>query len=314
MLVESPSGFHALSLSPTVLAALHRARYFEPTPIQEAFVPEALKGRDVIGQAQTGTGKTAAFLLPFFNTWRDNPQPGPQALILAPTRELVVQVAEEANKLSPSRHCRAVPIYGGQRIRKQLLELKRGAAIVVGTPGRILDHLARGTLTFHNARYVVLDEADRMLDIGFRPDIEKILRRCPRERQTLLLSATVPPPVERLARTYMRDPEIMDFSPKTKAVDTIEQFYFTVDQEQKYELLVRLLKREKPEQAIVFCRTKRGTEKILRRLSKHFPEADMMHGDMVQGARDRVMKKFRAKEVQILVATDVVGRGIDVSS
>src|SRR6185369_8901283 len=183
-----------------------------------------------------------------------------------------------------------------------------------GTPGRVIDLIGRGALDLRSIQIIVLDEADRMLDIGFRPDIEKILRRCPKERQTMLLSATVAPPVERLARTYMHEPEVMDFSPKTKSVDTIDQLYFTVDQEQKFELLVRLLKRDKPEQAIVFCRTKRGTEKILRRLSKHFPHADMMHGDMVQGARDRVMKAFRAGNVRILVATDVVGRGIDVSS
>jgi ATP-dependent RNA helicase DeaD len=174
--------------------------------------------------------------------------------------------------------------------------------------------LSRNVLDLSSLSTVVLDEADRMLDIGFRPDIEKILRRCPRERQTLLLSATVAPPVERLARTYMHEPEVLDFSPKTKAVDTIEQFYFTVDQERKFDLLVRLLKREKPEQALVFCRTKRGTERIYRRLSKSFSAADMMHGDMAQTARDRVMKAFRAGEIKLLIATDVVGRGIDVSS
>jgi len=176
--------------------------------------------------------------------------------------------------------------------------------VVVGTPMRVLDQL----------NLTVLDEADRMLDIGFLPDIEKILRRCPKDRQTLLLSATVAPPVERLARTYMREPEVMDFSPKTKSVDTIEQFYFTVEQDQKFDLLVELVKRDKPEQAIIFCRTKRGVEKIHRRLAKHFPGTDMMHGDMQQSARDRVMKAFRGGEVRILVATDVVGRGIDVSS
>jgi ATP-dependent RNA helicase DeaD len=207
-----------------------------------------------------------------------------------------------------------VPIYGGKPIRGQIAKLQRGADAVIGTPGRVIDLIGRGALDLRSVQIVVLDEADRMLDIGFRPDIEKILRRCPRERQTLLLSATVAPPVERLARTYMRDPEVMDFSPKNKGVDTIEQFYFTVEQERKFDLLIELLKRDQPEQAIVFCRTKRGTEKILRRLSKHFPGSDMMHGDMVQGARDRVMKKFRAGEVRILVATDVVGRGIDVSS
>jgi ATP-dependent RNA helicase DeaD len=178
----------------------------------------------------------------------------------------------------------------------------------------VLDLIGRGSLDLRSIQMVVLDEADRMLDIGFRPDIEKILRRCPRERQTLLLSATVSPPIERLARTYMRDPEVMDFSPKTKAVETIEQFYFTVDQERKFDLLVRLLQRDRPDQAIVFCRTKRGTERIFRRLSKHFPSVDMMHGDMQQSARDRVMKAFRARDVRVLVATDVVGRGIDVTT
>ena len=198
MLAEPSSGFQSLSLSPAILTALHRARYHEPTPIQAAFIPVALTGRDVIGQAQTGTGKTAAFMLPFLNHWRDTNEPGPQALILAPTRELVVQVSEEARKLAPSRHCHIIPIYGGQRIRQQLTEMKKGFHVAVGTPGRIIDHLSRGTLLLNRVHYIVLDEADRMLDIGFRPDIERILRRCPQERQTLLLSATLPPPVLRL--------------------------------------------------------------------------------------------------------------------
>ncbi len=179
LLAEPRSGFHTLTLRPELLASLDRAGYLEPTPIQAAFIPEALAGRDVLGQAQTGTGKTAAFLLPFMNQWREDDPPGPQALVLAPTRELVVQVAEEAVKLSPSPKCRAVAVYGGQRIQTQLTQLRRGAAIAVGSPGRVLDHLSRGTLSLQNVRYVVLDEADRMLDIGFRPDIERILRRCP---------------------------------------------------------------------------------------------------------------------------------------
>jgi ATP-dependent RNA helicase DeaD len=314
MLVESPSGFHALSLSSPVLAALDRARYFEPTPIQAAFVPEALQGRDVIGQAQTGTGKTAAFLLPFFNTWRDTKLPGPQAVILAPTRELVVQVAEEANKLAPSRHCRAVPIYGGQRIRKQLLELKRGAAIVVGTPGRVLDHLARGTLAFQNARYVVLDEADRMLDIGFRPDIERILRRCPSERQTLLLSATVPPPVLRLVHRYMVDPVHINMVPERATVETIRQSYITVDEDRKIELLLRIIEREQPRQCLIFCERKRWAEDVYRDLRQHIRGAAVMHGDLDQGLRNRIMQGFRDGKIKYLVATDVVGRGIDVRS
>jgi ATP-dependent RNA helicase DeaD len=297
-----------------MLASLERAAYLEPTPVQAGIIPHALKGIDVLGQARTGTGKTAAFAIPIIELLKQGGRNvSPRALVLVPTRELAVQVREEFDKLAHGTRISSVPIYGGKPIRGQIAKLQHGADAVIGTPGRVIDLIGRGALDLRMIQMVVLDEADRMLDIGFRPDIEKILRRCPKERQTMLLSATVAPPVERLARTYMRDPQVMDFSPKNKGVETIEQFYFTVDHERKFELLVELLKRDKPEQAIIFCRTKRGTEKILRRLSKYFPGADMMHGDMVQGARDRVMKAFRAGEVRILVATDVVGRGIDVS-
>jgi ATP-dependent RNA helicase DeaD len=309
------AGFGVLGLSDVMLAALKRAAYAEPTPVQAGIIPRALAGVDVLGQARTGTGKTAAFAIPILERLAPGRKGGPpQALVLVPTRELAVQVRDEFEKLAHGRRAACVPIYGGKPIRGQIGNLQRGADVVVGTPGRVLDHLGRGSLDLRSVRTVVLDEADRMLDIGFRPDIEKILRRCPKERQTLLLSATVAPPVERLAHKYMQDPEVMDFSPKSMAVETIEQFYFTVDQERKFDLLVNLLKREQPEQAIVFCRTKRGTERVYRRLSKLFPAADMIHGDMVQGARDRVMKRFRAGEVRLLVATDVVGRGIDVTS
>jgi ATP-dependent RNA helicase DeaD len=307
-------GFRDLGLSDVMLAALDRAAYLEPTPVQVGIIPRALTGVDVLGQARTGTGKTAAFAIPILERSKHSRKGAPpQALVLVPTRELAVQVRDEFEKLAHGRRVSCVPVYGGKPIRGQIAKLQRGADVVIGTPGRVLDHLGRGSLDLRSVQIVVLDEADRMLDIGFRPDIEKILRRCPKERQTLLLSATVAPPVERLARTYMRDPEVMDFSPKTKAVETIEQFYFTVDQERKFDLLVRLLQRDQPEQAIVFCRTKRGTERIFRRLSKHFPNVDMMHGDMQQSARDRVMKAFRAGDVRVLVATDVVGRGIDVT-
>jgi ATP-dependent RNA helicase DeaD len=298
-----------------MLAALDRAAYTEPTPVQAGIIPRALSGGDVLGQARTGTGKTAAFAIPILERIKHGRKGAPpQALVLVPTRELAVQVRDEFEKLAHGRRISSVPIYGGKPIKGQISKLNAGADVVIGTPGRVIDLIGRGALDLRSIQIIVLDEADRMLDIGFRPDIEKILRRCPRERQTLLLSATVAPPVERLARTYMHEPEVMDFSPKTKAVDTIEQFYFTVDQERKFDLLVQLLKRDRPEQAIVFCRTKRGTERIYRRLVKHFPGTDMMHGDMVQGARDRVMKAFRAGEVKLLVATDVVGRGIDVTS
>ena len=314
MLAEPQTGFQSLSLSPTVLAALHRARYVEPTPIQAAFIPVALTGRDVIGQAQTGTGKTAAFLLPFLNHWRDTNEPGPQAIILAPTRELVVQVSEEARKLAPSRHCRIIPIYGGQRIRQQLMEMKKGFHIAVGTPGRIIDHLSRGTLLLNRVHYVVLDEADRMLDIGFRPDIERILRRCPEQRQTLLLSATLPPPVLRLAQRYMKHPVNIDLSPEKITVESIRQTYVSVAEDKKFDLLLRVLEREKPRQCIIFCERKRWADELYRDLRHVHRRTATMHGDLEQSARERIMQAFRDGKITYLVATDVVGRGIDVTN
>jgi len=298
-----------------MLAALKAALYHDPSPVQAGMIPTVLAGNDVLGQARTGTGKTAAFGIPILERL-DQPDKGhkPRALVLVPTRELAVQVRDEIIKLAKGRKIRCVAVYGGKPIRSQISQLQRGSDIVVGTPGRVLDHLARGTLLLEDLLTVVLDEADRMLDIGFRPDIEKILRRCPKQRQTLLLSATVAPGVERLAQRYMIDPEVMDFSPKTKGVDTIEQRYFSVEEQRKFDLLLQLLLREEPEQAIVFCRTKRGTDRVTRKLTKKLKEVDSIHGDMAQNVRDRVMRKFRDGQVKILVATDVVGRGIDVSS
>src|SRR3954447_22752257 len=314
LMAEPRSGFHNLSLSPELLAALDRAGYREPTPIQAAFIPEALAGRDVLGQAQTGTGKTAAFVLPFFNNWTDDNRPGPQGIVLAPTRELVVQVAEEAAKLAPSRHCRSVPIYGGQRFRQQLTQLRLGCNLVVGSPGRVLDHLSRGTLSLEHVRYVVLDEADRMLDIGFRPDIEKILRRCPSRRQTLLLSATLPPPVLRLAQRYMVDPTNINLSPERVTVENIRQSYVTVDEDRKFDLLLRLFDREEPRQCIIFCERKRWVEDLYRLLRRKRGRVAAMHGDLPQPMRNRIMQGFRDGKIVYLVATDVVGRGIDVKN
>ncbi len=298
-----------------MLASLADAAYHTPSPVQVGIIPHALAGKDVLGQARTGTGKTAAFAIPILELL-DRGKAGslPRALVLVPTRELAVQVKDEIAKLAKGRKTRCIAVYGGKPIRQQITKLTKGCDIVVGTPGRVIDLLTRNALDLHQLQFVVLDEADRMLDIGFRPDIEKILRRCPHERQTLLLSATVAPGIERLAKRYMIDPEIMDFSPKTKSVDTIEQHYFSVDEERKYDLLVRLLEREQPEQAIVFCRTKRGTDRLHNKLSKKLPDIDVIHGDLPQPARDRVMRKFRDGQVQILIATDVVGRGIDVSN
>ena len=313
--LEEPrmGGFDGLGLNPDVLAALGRIGYIDPTPIQAALIPEALAGRDVIGQAQTGTGKTAAFLVPFFNSWRDvEGAPGPQAIVLAPTRELVVQVAEEAAKLVPHENCRCVPIYGGQRMGKQLTALKRGVALIVGTPGRVLDHLKRGTMSFDHVRFAVLDEADRMLDIGFRPDIERILRRCPGARQTLLLSATMPPPVLALTQRYMMDPMHINMAPETVTVDAIRQSYVTVDEDNKFDLLMRLLETEEPRQSIIFCERKRWVEDVYRQLRLRVPRSACMHGDLSQSLRNRIMKGFRDGKIRHLEATDVVGRGIDV--
>lgn len=307
--------FRELNLSETMYAALDEAGYTTPTPIQGGLIPIALRGTDVLGQARTGTGKTAAFVIPILEKVtpkRDSTHP--QALVLVPTRELAVQVRDEVVKLSVGRRVHCVALYGGKPIRGQIEKMKRGAEVVVGTPGRVLDLLARRNLDLSQLKFVVLDEADRMLDIGFRPDIEKILRQCPAQRQTLLLSATVPPPVERLARRYMHEPEVLNFSPKEISVETIDQYYFTVNKEDKFELLHKLLKREDPRQVIVFCRTKRGTDKVFTNLKKKFERVECIHGDLAQRVRDRVMASFRDGSTRILVATDVIGRGIDVSS
>ncbi|MEO8496461.1 MAG: DEAD/DEAH box helicase [Planctomycetota bacterium] len=313
--VEPPKRFEDMDLSKQMLKALLQANYETPTPVQAGVIPVALEGVDVIGQARTGTGKTASFVIPILEDLLPKREAADtQALILVPTRELAVQVRDEVVKLSATRRINCVALYGGKPIRGQIEKLKEGAQVVVGTPGRVLDHIGRGTLKLGDVWCVVLDEADRMLDIGFRPDIERILRKCPTDRQTLLLSATVPPPIQRLAQRYMRDPISLDFSIGDIAVETIEQFYFTVDQDRKFDLLVRLLARENPQQAIIFCRTKRGVDRLMRRLSKNDKDVGCIHGDLAQGVRDRVMEQFRAGKLRILVATDVVGRGIDVTT
>lgn len=306
--------FEDFGLSATTLEALQAAGYEEPTPIQAGMIPRAIDGDDLIGQARTGTGKTAAFAIPIIEVLETHRGKSPRALVLVPTRELAVQVRGEVLKLAQGRRLTCVALYGGKPIRDQIEKLRRGADVIVGTPGRVLDHMSRRTLDLRELEIVVLDEADRMLDIGFRPDIERILRQCPAERQTLLLSATVPPPIERLAQRYMYEPVSLDFSPEDISVETIEQFYFTVEHSRKFELLQRLLTRENPRQAIVFCRTKRRTEALFRRLSKQFQQTACIHGDMSQNNRDRVMERFRAGKIRCLIATDVVGRGIDVTS
>jgi len=306
------SRFEDLGLSEDSLTAIRKVGYVTPSPIQSAFIPVAITGRDCIGQARTGTGKTAAFVLPMLERI-DFDDSRTQMLVLTPTRELSQQVADEAVRLSADHDVTTACCVGGRPLKPQITQLSRGAQIVIGTPGRVIDLMTRRYLNLANLKVVVLDEADRMLDIGFRPDIERILRQCPAERQTLLLSATLPPPVERLARRYMREPERIDMSVSTIDSETIDQFYISVDPDRKFRVLVQLLIQERPQQAIVFTRTKRGAEEVYRRFSGRLPNTAFIHGDLAQSARDRVMKQFRAGEIRLLIATDVMGRGIDVS-
>ena len=312
---EPSHTFESLGLSSIMMKALRKAGFEAPTPIQAALIPPALDGADVIGQARTGTGKTAAFSIPILEQLDSLEEClDPQAIVIVPTRELADQVGKEAERLAAGVPTEIAVLAGGKNVNRQLRQLRNGVQMVVGTPGRIHDHLQRRSLRTDKIWCVVLDEADRMLDIGFRPQIERILRRCPRDRQTLLLSATLPPTVRRLAESYMVDPVVIDCSKDDMAVETIEQRYFTVAQDRKGELLRRLLDRENPEQAIIFCRTKRGTDRLYRSLKDSYQQCGSMHGDMAQRDRDRVLQQLRDGKLQILVATDVVGRGIDIST
>jgi ATP-dependent RNA helicase DeaD len=311
---EVKATFDQLGLQPSTLKQLARIGYEYPSPIQTAFIPVARTGKDVIGQARTGTGKTAAFMLPSLERV-DSGRKRVQVLVLAPTRELSEQVFAESKKLGGGGRISFALAVGGRPIHRQIEDIRSGAQVVIGTPGRVIDLLQRRELVLDALIVAVLDEADRMLDIGFRPDIEKILKACPADRQTLLLSATVPAPVEKLAQRYMVTPEMVDLSEDRVVVDTIQQFYITVDEDRKRSTLLRILAKEKPTQAIVFTRTKRGAdalhEMFNRRLKSNRIAA--IHGDLPQRKRDRVIKELRSGQLRLLIATDVVGRGIDVS-
>jgi ATP-dependent RNA helicase DeaD len=309
---EPEAGFASLGLSPTMMEALRLARYEHPSPIQAALIPEALDGHDVIGQAKTGTGKTAAFAIPLIEMMEPRGR-GPQAIILAPTRELTQQIVGEVQKLARGQDLAVCGIYGGEPIERQLKALARGVDIIVGTPGRVIDHIQRGTLYLGDIFHVVLDEADRMLDIGFRPDIERILRRVPDPHQTLLLSATISPEVRKLARKYMYEPVELNLSRDEPSVESIQQYYITIENDRKIDLLLHLLRRDQPRQCIVFTRTKRGADRLADRLKGKVRGVATIHGDLPQTARNRVMQGFRDGTIPVLVATDVVGRGIDVN-
>lgn len=314
MMVERLQSFGEIPLSKQVLQALSEMGFEEPSPIQREAIPFALEGADLIGQAQTGTGKTAAFGIPICE--KVNPKfQAVQAIILTPTRELAVQVSEEISKIGKFRHIKPLPIYGGQSIERQIRALRFGSQVVVGTPGRILDHLNRGTLKLQYVKMVVLDEADEMLDMGFIEDIESILKQIPQEnRQVMLFSATMPPEIRKLAHHYMNQPKSVAVSRDELTVPLIEQVFYETREKIKVDALCRIIDREEIGQAIIFCRTKRGVDELVAALEARGYFADALHGDLSQQQRDRVMKRFRDGKIELLVATDVAARGLDIDN
>jgi ATP-dependent RNA helicase DeaD len=303
--------FSDLGLSEDILRTLGELGYTEPTPIQEQAIPELLAGHDVIGQAQTGTGKTAAFGLPLLD-YLDPASGETQALVLTPTRELCIQVTQALRAYAEHLPVEVIAVFGGQAVATQQSRLRQAAHVVVATVGRTLDLVNRGSLDLSSARYVILDEADEMLDLGFIEDVERILRLSPSGRQTALFSATIPPPIERLADRYMYDPVTIRVTPKQLTVDAIEQAYVEVPARQKVDRLVDVLRAEEPEQAIIFCRTKLGTAKLDDTLRARGLGVKALHGDMSQGQRDGVMLSFKDHRLRLLVATDVAARGLDI--
>jgi len=308
----TPKLFSDLGLSPEVLKAIDKLGFEQAAPIQASAIPILMAGGDVVGQSQTGSGKTAAFAIPAIEKV-DTRQRGVQVLILCPTRELAIQVSEEVHKLALFKSgIHALPIYGGQSFDRQLAGLKHGANIVIGTPGRVMDHMRRGTLKLAGLKFVVLDEVDVMLNMGFRDDIEVILQAVPSERQTVFFSATIPRPIQQLIEKYSRNPQQVRIEQKALTVPTVEQVYYEVDRNYKIELLTRLIDIHDLKLGIIFCNTKRMVDELVDHLNAQGYSADRLHGDMTQLMRDRVMNKFRKSGLEFLVATDVAARGIDV--
>jgi ATP-dependent RNA helicase DeaD len=304
------TSFQQLGLNAAVIKALKENGFEEPFPIQEAAIPLLLKGVDVIGQAHTGTGKTAAFALPILTKVKRN---GPiQALILAPTRELAVQVTTEINKFARYTGIRTVAIYGGQSIRLQYNQLRKGIQIVVATPGRLIDHVNQHSIQLDNVKYVVLDEADRMLDMGFIDDIKFILFHINKDRQTCLFSATMPPEILRLAREYMHDAKEVRLNEEELGLDTIEQSYLVIPEKDKFKHLRNFIKSRDKKQTIVFAATKQRTQRLIGELKQEGFKAISIHGDLSQRERDNAMYRFKKGSDDILVATDIAARGIDV--
>lgn len=304
--------FSDLNVSPAILKAVNRMGFEEATPIQAKTIPLSLQGKDVIGQAQTGTGKTAAFGIPLIEKIDTN-NPAVQGIIIAPTRELAIQVSEELYKIGMDARVRVLAVYGGSDIQRQIRALKKGPHIIVGTPGRILDHINRRTLRLHNVHTLILDEADEMLNMGFIDDIEAILESVPDERQTLLFSATMPDPIRRIAERFMKDPETVRVQAREMTVPLIEQYFIKVPEREKFDVLSRLLDVQSPELAIVFGRTKRRVDELANALTVRGYTAEGIHGDLTQAKRLSVLKSFKEGRVDVLVATDVAARGLDIS-
>jgi ATP-dependent RNA helicase DeaD len=305
--------FAELGLSEPTLEALRDVGYESPSPIQEQAIPELLRGHDVIGQAQTGTGKTAAFGLPMIE-FVDPGDDDVQALVLTPTRELCIQVTQALRAYGARKGIQPVAVFGGAPIRTQQAQLKEGGQIVVGTVGRVLDLISRHSLVLHSCRYLVLDEADEMLDLGFLEDVEKILAMTPGGRQTALFSATMPPEIRALADRHLYEPVTVQVKAATLTIDTVEQFFLETKPADKTAALVRVLEAERPTQAIVFVRTKIRCEQLYRTLRDKGMNVRALHGDLSQGSRDGVMIAFKAGRVPVLVATDVAARGLDITS
>ncbi len=307
-----PLKFEEMNLSSELLKAISDMGFEEATPIQHQAIDIIMSGKDVIGQSQTGTGKTAAFGIPCLEKIDVNDR-NLQAVILSPTRELAIQICEEFRKLLKYRdNIRVVPIYGGQPIDRQIYALKRGVQVIIGTPGRVMDHIQRRTLKMETVKMVILDEADEMLDMGFREDIEEILTKIPDERQTILFSATMPKGILSLTKSFQKDPEHIKVIHKELTVPSIDQVYFEVKEKTKTEALCRIIDMENPELSIVFCNTKKRVDELVEQLQGRGYFAEGLHGDLKQQQRDVVMKKFRNGTLEILVATDVAARGIDV--
>ena len=307
------TAFADLGLSESSLRALQDVGYEQPSPIQEQAIPVLMEGRDMIGQAQTGSGKTAAFGLPMIEHV-DPSEPEVQGLVLTPTRELCIQVTQALRAYAQPKGVDVVAVFGGAPIRSQQAQLRDGGQIVVGTVGRVLDLIQRASLILHSCRFVVLDEADEMLDLGFLEDVERILQLTPGSRQTALFSATIPREIRGLADRYLLDPITVKVKAATLTIDTVEQFQLEVAPRDKTDALVRVLRAERPRQAIIFVRTKIRCDQLFRTLRDKGMDVKALHGDMSQGSRDGVMISFKDGRVQILVATDVAARGLDIST